>query len=405
MKPAALSLEEAQARLFAQARPMPTERRDIAAALGCYLAADLVAARTQPAADMSAMDGYAVCTADLTGPWRLVGESAAGHPYDGAVRPGETVRVSTGALMPRGGTTVILQEDIARDGQHVTLCGTGPITPERHVRVRGLDFAAEDVLLPAGTRIGPVQSALAIAAGVTQVNVHRSPHVAVIDTGDELRREGEPCALHQIPASNGPMLAAMLAALPARVRRIGPVPDELDHIAQALGESGDADVIVTTGGASVGDHDLIRPALEAWGAQLDFWRVAIKPGKPLLVATREVVGKRQVILGLPGNPAAAYVTGLLFMLPLLRHLLGAREPLPQRINATLSAPLRAGGSRREFLRSRWSGDTIAPQPLQDSGVLRSLAASNALIDRPANAPPAAIGDIVSGYLLDNGGMA
>ncbi len=397
-----LTLEEAQARLLALAPPLPIERRDIADTLGSYLAGDLNALRTQPAADLSAMDGYAVRADDLAGPWRLIGESAAGHPFAGMVRAGEAARVSTGAVMPQGARTVILQEDITRDKERIVLSGTGPVPPERHVRVEGLDYRAGSLLLRAGTRIGPAQVALAIAAGHTRLPVRRPPSVAVLDTGDELCPGGADCPPHQIPASNGTMLAAMVATLPTRIRRLGPAPDDLGLLAKALAAAGDADVIVTTGGASVGDHDLMQPALLAWGAWIDFWRVAIKPGKPLLVATRETDGRRQIVLGLPGNPAAAYVTGFLFMLPVLRQMLGARDPLPMRLRAPLASSLRAGGSRREFLRARWDGTAITPAAMQDSGVLGALATSNALIDWPARSPAGAAGQAVSGYLLDNG---
>jgi molybdopterin molybdotransferase len=172
-------------------------------------------------------------------------------------------------------------------------------------------------------------------------------------------------------------------------------------MAAALERASGADVIVTSGGASVGDHDLVRPALAAWGARLDFWRVAIKPGKPILVATRG----HQLVLGLPGNPVSSHVTAYLFLLPLLRRLLGAPDPLPRRFCATLASPLKAGGSRREFLRANWDGESITAQAIQDSGALAPLAASNVLIDRPAGTPAAATGDTVFAYLLENGGIA
>ena len=175
----------------------------------------------------------------------------------------------------------------------------------------------------------------------------------------------------------------------------------MDAIAEVLERAESADLIVTSGGASVGDHDLIRPALEAWGAKIDFWRIAIKPGKPLLVATRG----QQIILGLPGNPVSSHVTAFLFMLPLLRAMLGAAQPLPRLVHSTLAAPLKAGGSRREFLRAQWDGQSVTAQSLQDSGALSSLANSNALIDRAADAPPATAGSQVCAFLLENGGMA
>lgn len=401
MKEPPLPLEEAQARLLALALPLAVEQLAPEAALGRYLAEPLLARRTQPGADQSAMDGYAVAEGDLAGPWQVIGESAAGHPFAGSAAPGKAVRISTGALLPAGAGAVILQEDIARDGDAIALTGEAPAPPGKHIRRKGLDFREGDMLLAPGTRIGPAQLALAITAGHSQLPVRRLPRLVVIDSGDELRASGEPCAPHQIPASNGAMLVALAAQIPCTIERLGPVADSMAAIADVLKRAETADLIVTSGGASVGDHDLIRPALEAWGAKIDFWRIAIKPGKPLLVATRG----QQLILGLPGNPVSSHVTAFLFMLPLLRALLGAAAPLPRTIRTVLAAPVKAGGSRREFLRAQWDGETIAAQSLQDSGALSSLANSNALIDRSANAPPAPAGAEVSAFLLENGGIA
>lgn len=398
MKAPPLELEEAQARLLALAVPLPIERVDVESALGRYLAEPLKARRTQPASDLSAMDGYAVAAGDLAGPWDVIGESAAGHPFAGEVRPGAAVRISTGAVMPRGAAAVILQEDLAREGDRILLTGEPPSPAGKHIRRCGLDFADGATVLAVGTRIGPAQAALAIAAGHSHVAVRRVPRVAVLDSGDELALDFDSCAAHQVPASNGVMLSAMARELACPVERIGPVPDDLAALAVALDRAAEAEVIVTSGGASVGDHDLVRPALEAWGAELDFWRVAIKPGKPILVARRG----SQLILGLPGNPVSSHVTAYLFLLPLLRALLGAAEPLPRRLRAKLAAPLRAGGQRREFLRAIWDGDRITAHPIQDSGALAPLAASNALIDRPAKTPATEPGDFVDAYLLGSG---
>jgi molybdopterin molybdotransferase len=207
--------------------------------------------------------------------------------------------------------------------------------------------------------------------------------------------------VHRLPASNAPMLAALVAGLAVDVIRRGPIPDDLAALAKAFEAARDADIVVTSGGASVGDHDLIRPALADAGASIDFWRVAIKPGKPLLVARRGA----QTILGLPGNPASAFVTGFLFLLPLLRAALGAAEPLARPFPATLTEPLPPGGRRTEFLRARWSGGEVTPEPEQDSGALRPLARANALICRAMGAPGAAAGEAVPVYWLNNGGIA
>ncbi len=400
-----LPLEEAQARLLALAEPLPIERVNVEAALGRYLAEPLMARRTQPAEALSAMDGYAVSAGDLDGPWQVIGESAAGHRFDGEAAPGRAVRISTGAILPRGAAAVILQEDVIREGEHLRLTGEAPSPQDRHIRPQGMDFREGRELLGAGTRIGPAQMALAVASGHRLLPVRRRPRVAIIDSGDELAIDCENCLPHQIPASNGVMLAALAAHEACDVIRIGPVADRIDAILTALEEARDADLIVTSGGASVGDHDLIRPALEEWGAKIDFWRIAIKPGKPLLVATRVTAGRRQLILGLPGNPVSSHVTAFLFMLPLLRAMAGAAQTLPRRVSSVLAAPLGKGGSRREFLRARWDGQSAEALHLQDSGALSSLAMSNALIDRPSGAPEAAPGATVSLLLLENGGMA
>jgi molybdopterin molybdotransferase len=401
--PPPLPLEEAQARLIALAPALPVETVAIEQAQGRYLAKDLHALRTQPAGDVSAMDGYAVRLGDLVGPWRVIGESAAGHPFGGSPQTGEAVRISTGALLPEGAGCVIVQEDTAREGNTLRLTGEGPLPPDKHVRKAGLDFRTGDQVLQQGTLLGPAQAALALSAGHGTFPVRRLPCVVIIDSGDELATSEGVCAPHEIPASNGAMLVAMVRGLAGEARRIGPVPDQLDALQAAFDEARACDVIVTSGGASVGDHDLIRPALDALGARLDFWRIAIKPGKPLLVATRDRPGGTQIIVGLPGNSVSSFVTAYLFVLPLLRAMAGAADPRPRAVTARLAAPLAPVGDRREFVRARWDGECVVPQRVQDSGALASLAASNALIDRPAHAPEALPGEPVRIFLTANGG--
>ncbi|MCX7282594.1 MAG: molybdopterin molybdotransferase MoeA [Novosphingobium sp.] len=401
MKTPPLPLAEAQARLLALAPALPVEHRAVGECLGHYLAEQLAARRTQPAAPLSAMDGYALRSSDLPGPWRVIGESAAGHPYEGTVGAGEAVRISTGAIVSGGADMVLIQEDTSREGEDLRFTGELPSPLERHIRPAGMDFTAAAELMPAGTRIGPAQIALAIAGGHSHLPVRRPLKLVVIDSGDELVLPGHPPGPHQLPASNGPMLCAMAASQPVQVRHLGPIADDLQALAAALESAADADVIVTTGGASVGDHDLVRPALEAVGATLDFWRVGIKPGKPLLVARRG----GQVVLGLPGNPASAFVTAFLFLLPLLRASAGAAVPLPPTITARLARPISKGGSRMEFLRGVWDGVEVTLDPLQDSGALSPLARANALIVREAWAEAKAAGTDVPVYLLENGGIA
>lgn len=399
---ALMPLAQAQTRLLELARLLPIERVPVAEALGRFLAEPLIARRTQPPADLSAMDGYAFRAADLPGPWELIGESACGRPFAGMVGPAQAVRIATGALIPAGADMVLMQEDAHREGDRLTLTGTPPAPPARHIRRKGHDFDERDELLAAGTRIGPAQIALALSAGHSHLAVRRAPHVVVIDSGDELSSDPAACAEHQIPASNSAMLAAQITAnLPARIERIGPVPDRIEALLDALTAAERADVVVTSGGASVGDHDLIRPALAEWGATLDFWKVAIKPGKPIMVATRGT----QLVIGLPGNPVSSHVTAFLFLLPVLRAMLGAARPLPSPIRTLTAESLPAGDSRHEFVRAYWDGTTVSQQINQDSGALGALASSNALLERRVDAPAVRAGEAVSVYLLENGGIA
>jgi molybdopterin molybdotransferase len=391
-----LPLEEAQARLLALAAPLTAEQVPVVAAGGRYLAEPLLARRTQPAADLSAMDGYALTG---SGPWRMIGESRAGHPFPGALRDSEAIRISTGALMPSGADTVLIQENAQRNG--ASLVAIEAPLAGRHIRRAGFDFRAGDTVLDAGARLDPAAIALALSAGHAEVAAHRLPTIAVIDSGDELVADPRDCAPHQIPASNGAMLAAMVGGLASEVQRLGPVVDDLAALVTALDHASNADVIVTTGGASVGDHDLIRPALETAGATLGFWRVAIRPGKPLLVATR----RKQIILGLPGNPVSGFVTAWLFLLPMLRALAGSRQPLPVAVPLPCATDLPPGGERREFLRARWDGAALHPVAERDSSALAALAGANALIDRPPHADGTKAGTPVPAYLLGNGAIA
>lgn len=398
--PPLLPLDEAQARLLAQVEPLAAEPLPLAEADGRTLFADLLARRTQPAADLSAMDGYAMRAEEQAGPWRLVGESAAGHPFDRALMPGEAIRISTGALMPPGPGVVLLQENARRDDGLVRVDGEdGPTA--RHIRRQGFDFAAGDTLLTAGTRLNPARIALALMAGESGVLVRRMPRVAIIDSGDELAADPAATLPHQIPASNGVMLAAMVAPYAAQVIRVGPVADRIDALVNAFEAAAQCEVLVTSGGASVGDHDLVRPALERWGATIDFWRIALRPGKPLMVARKD----SRYIIGLPGNPVSSHVTAFLFVLPLLRALAGARQCLPQAVPLPLASPLPPVGSRTEFVRARLVDGTIAAIAERDSSALRALAQADVLIRRDIGAPAAPVGTTVAAYLLGNGGIA
>lgn len=377
MKPL-LALEEAQERLLALATPGGIETVPVGEALDRYLAVPLHARRTQPAHPLSAMDGWAVKQTDMPGPWKVTGESAAGHPATIAIGPKEAIRISTGAILPEGADMVVLQEDCEFDGEALTFHGDPPRPLGRHVRPRGQDFEEGDAILGAGAKVTPATLALAISSGHPEIPVFRKPSVVVVDSGDELIKAGEPLSEGQIPASNGPMLCAMLARFPCEVTLAGPVADDIDAIVATLDSAKDADLILTSGGASVGDHDLMRPALEKVGADIDFWRVAMKPGKPIMVGQRG----QQTIIGLPGNPVSSFVTAHLFALPYVRALLGAPAPLPNFSSARTLSDLPATGKRAEFLRAVHKADGVELIALQDSGALLPLASANALIFRP-----------------------
>jgi len=386
---AMLSLEEAQERLFALAPSMPTETVAIERANGRYLANDLIANRTQPPADLSAMDGFAVCG---TGPWKVIGESRAGHGFDGILHPGQAVRISTGAKVPSAGGKILLKEDAKLSGDELA---DSDQASQRHIRPYGFDFKLGDTVLEAGSKMGPGQLAVAISAGHAQIEVSRAPKIAILDSGDELAADPTNMQPHQIPASNGAMIAAMLQQLGCETIRLGPVPDDHDALARALVEAESADLVITSGGASVGDHDLIQEALRRWGADLAFWKVAIKPGKPLMVATRGP----QVILGLPGNPVSSFVTCLLFALPLARAVMGDPAPLPGVQHLVLDEALPSVGKRREFLRGVNDGTKVRLAASQDSSALRALASANCLIDRLPDSVAIARGESVSVYNL------
>ena len=385
-----LPLDQAQQRLIALAFRLPAETLSVHDALGRYLTDDLIAKREQPAADMSAMDGYAIRFADRDGPWTLVGECKAGSPPCAALKPGETARIFTGALLPEGADTVVMQENVEADGNTIRL--TEEPSPERgrHVRHQGGDFARGSIGLPAGSLLNAAALGEAVIAGHGALSVGRQPRVAVVSTGDELVAPGSATLPHQIPASNDVMLSAMLSGLTAETLSLSRIPDDMDVLCAALESAKDCDIIVTIGGASVGDHDLVGPAFRQLGAEIDFYKIAMRPGKPVMA------GKlgNTVILALPGNPASAFVSATLFLLPLVRFMAGAASYLPAYQSAPTTEALPANGPRAQFLRARVDQMGITPFGSQDSAKLSVLAAANALLYRPAEAEAAEAGAMV-----------
>lgn len=392
-----IPLAEAQKRLLALATAKPAVAVGLIEANGHILAEPLMALRSQPAADLSAMDGYAVRAADMPGPWTIIGESAAGRPFTGSMVPGDAVRISTGAIVPEDADTVVVQEDTDVAGTTLTLTGEGPPTPGAHIRRAGHDFAKGSQLAAAGTRVDARLIALAAMAGHGTLSVHAPVRVTILNTGDELVAPGTPLpSPAHIPASNGIMLAAQLKGLPVELAMPPLLPDRLDQIAAALADHRDADIIVTTGGASVGDHDLIQPALIQSGGTVDFWRIAMRPGKPVMVGRMG----NAIVLGLPGNPVSAYVTALLLLLPLVRTFAGYQQVLPVVSQAIAGTTLPANGARQDFMRARWDDSALVPVSSQDSGALASLNAADTLVIRAANQPEAATGDLLDYIALD-----
>lgn len=373
-----ITVEEAQARLLALAPPLSSVVVPVAEAVGYYLAEDVIAKRTQPAADLSAMDGYAIRFADMPGPWGVIGENAAGRPYIGQIGAGEAARIFTGAHVPAGADSILIQEEAYRDGDALTLTGEGPPASGAHIRRKGSDFSDGDRLLEAGVRLNAGAIAAAIMAGYGALAVGGRSKISIIASGDELLPPGEPCDDAHIPSSNSVMLAAMLNGLPCDVDDRGIVADNIADLEMALAECADSDIIVTSGGASVGDHDLVQQALRNVGAEIDFWKVAMRPGKPVMAGR---FGSA-IVLGLPGNPSSAFVTAFLFLLPLVRHLAGCGSPLPEVFTATTAAELPAGGTRTDYFRAHLENGVISIFNRQDSGMLAPLSRANALLINP-----------------------
>jgi molybdopterin molybdotransferase len=342
------------------------------------------------------MDGYALRAGDA-GPGaklRVIGESAAGRAFAGTIGEREAVRIFTGAPMPDGADVVVVQEEARREGEFVLL--GGPARPGDNVRRVGIDFREGEPLLAAGRRLSPRDIALIAAANRPTARVRRRPRVAILATGDELRAPGETLGPSQIVASNNFFVAGLAQAEGAEALDLGIAPDRPDALAQriAAARTAEADVLVTLGGASVGEYDLVQKALTDAGMELGFWRIAMRPGKPLMFGR---IGG-MLALGLPGNPTSSAVCGLLFLSPLLRALQG--DPLAGRDDsepARLAVDLRGNGPRRDYMRATLGRDqdgglTAAPSADQDSSLVRTLAEAEALIVRPPHAPPARAGE-------------
>ncbi len=392
-----ISLDEALERIFAYADPLGVESLPLKYAAGRTLAASVTARTSQPPFDASAMDGYAVRGIEIKPGVTLdmIGTSQAGNGFDGEIGPGQCVRIFTGAPLPAGADTVVMQEKTAPRGTKIMFVDA--VEPGKSVRKRGNDFELDAEILRAGEFLTPSAIALAAAANNAELSVYRKPQLAILATGDELVEPGLQLSVDQIIASNTFALSALLAPFANAVFDLGIAADTEADLRTKLGLAfdSDADVIITTGGASVGDHDLVQPVLKSLGVEIDFWKIAMRPGKPLMFGKKG----NKLGFGLPGNPVSALVTATTVVLPALRALGGSRSPLGPRLRLPLATPLEANGPRRHFIRANITvkGEGIsAVRPISesDSAHLSSFARANALIVHPEDAPAQPVGHIV-----------
>jgi molybdopterin molybdotransferase len=400
-----ISVEQARGRILDALRPTPAEVVALPDAWNRVTAQGVAARLTQPPANVSAMDGYALRAADglLHASLRVIGAAPAGHPFDGQVGPGQAVRLFTGSVVPSGADAILLQEDATRDGDTVRV--NEATTEGRHIRRKGLDFAAGDIVIPAGRRITARDVGLAAAANHPWLSVHRRPRIAILATGDEIAMPGEPIPPGGIVSSNSHALAALVRAAGGHPVILPIAGDQQSAISAVADQVAGMDMLVTTGGASVGDHDLVIESLKARGMTLDFWQIAMRPGKPLLFGQLGVTP----VLGLPGNPVSAMVCAILFLLPALSRLSGLASAEPPVSTAILGAPIKQNDHRADHLRATASTDAagrivVTPFPVQDSAMLRRLAHADALILRAPDAPALPAGSEVGIIRLDSLGL-
>jgi len=375
-----LSVDQARQRIVAAFGPLESEQVALEDAAGRTLAADACARSDQPPLSVSVMDGYAVRSAD-SGPRRVIGSAPAGHPFSGTLGPGEALRLFTGSAVPEGADAVLAQEDVHRDGDQLSF--TEMPHPGKFIRPRGEDFQAGAPLAPQGKRLAPRDLALLAAGDLATVEVRRRPLIAFAATGDELSRPGEPRKPGGIVASSVYGLGGLITQWGGEARDLGILPDQLDAIAALAKEK--CDLLITLGGASVGDHDLVQSALGPKGFTLDFWKVAMRPGKPLIFGRLGATP----FLGLPGNPVSTMVCAILFLRPAIAAMLGSRTGTTTR-HARLIGTLPANDGRQNYLRAQYEWREGLPwaKPFarQDSAMLKIFSQADALIVRPPHAP-------------------
>jgi molybdopterin molybdotransferase len=400
-----LTVREAHARVIAAFAPLPAELVSVADAAGRVLATPPTARLTQPPADLSAMDGYALRAQDVPAvptTLTLVGQAPAGGSYDRALKPGEAVRIFTGGPLPMGADSIVIQEDTKADGKKITILGAP--TPGRHIRKAGLDFSAGDAPFAAGRTLTARDIALLAAMNLPWISVHRKPRVAILSTGDELVMPGEPVGRNQIVSSSGIAVAALVRGWGGEPTLFDIARDDAALLQDRITAGSQHDLLITLGGASVGDHDLVQDALMAQGFTMDFWRIAMRPGKPLMFAAKD----RARVLGLPGNPVSTMVCALLFLKPALERLLGQPGALAASQPARLAVDVKANDTREDYVRARLSREsdgtiTVEPHKVQDSSMLSVLARSDALLVRPAHDPARKAGETVQ--VIDLGSLA
>lgn len=399
-----LSVEEARERILAAIAPMPAEQIGLSNGLGRVLAEDIASRRTQPPTAVSAMDGYAVRAADVVNvpvTLKIAGHAPAGGAHDDALAPGEAVRIFTGGPVPDGADAIVIQEDTDSDGATVTVKESSPAG--HYVRPAGLDFRTGDIILQAGDVLTARNVGMAAAMNVPWLSVRRKPRIAILATGDEIVMPGDPVGPNQIVSSNSLALAAMVEASGAEPILLGIAPDESNELSAMAAAAHGADMLVTTGGASVGDHDLIQSVLRKDGLEIDFWKIAMRPGKPLIFGDI----KGAPLLGLPGNPVSTLVCGIIFLIPALRKMLGLSELDVTRETATLGVDLGKNDQREDYLRARLSRDDngvqiATPFSKQDSSMLSRLVQADCLVVRPPHAPALKTGSTVDILPMPNG---
>ncbi|MEI7713825.1 MAG: gephyrin-like molybdotransferase Glp [Rhodospirillales bacterium] len=400
-----ISVDEARDRILNDLRPTPAEVVALSNAWNRVTAAPIVARLTQPPSDVSAMDGYALRAVDggLNAALTLIGAAPAGHPFAGTVGPGQIVRLFTGSVVPAGADAILLQEDATRVGDTVRV--NEAVAVGRHIRRAGQDFAAGDAVVAAGRKLTARDVGLAAAANHPWLNVHRRPRVGILATGDEIAMPGEPIPTGGIVSSNSHALAALVRAAGGEPIVLPIAADTKDAVAAVADAVLGLDLLVTTGGASVGDHDLVIAGLQTRGLEVDFWQIAMRPGKPLLFGKMGALP----VLGLPGNPVSAMVCSILFLLPALARLSGLPAAPPPTSTAILGVPVRENDRRADHLRATVEIDSqgrtvVAPFAVQDSAMLRRLALADALVLRPPHAPALPAGAEISIIRLDSLGL-